>query len=844
MGIRFALAFILLCFLIACNDVNFTNGILNIPVINPKNDSKNATAQSVDQNQTEITVEPGVRVYRFNPKLVENRPDIEVTTILDNSNSMKPIQEKVKEAFLNVTQQFRGFNGKLNLYSTTNTLDKDKNSFRILTYYAYDDSNGNIITIAKDSGEKVPSSKPYSEIKVYQLVEPHTDDRNSLSFDSDMADEDFETFTASYTYAISQMGVEGSSDEQGICSILRSMDKNKGSENYQIYLLATNENDATTIESCLKEERRDIYKLSTTSENQVACVENEANCKFSYKMNYRKHKKSQLKYDYRKIDEKLTYKAADPNIEYKGTIKWDIKRTKIEYKYNINKPRLTYRKYISIDNVLEESPDLTTKNLPQIEGASCNEAMNGQACSAEHMALIDDAPLGVVAGSCVYSCQTQQSGTKTKYLTDWQIGTCDGFTPVGANACKDEIRGSFPRNEITSCVNKCDTDNKSRTYSFNNQPNSCAAASGTCSAAQETELVNKLGSTILTNRSQLTSCTTACKDDEFEMDSIKPANTVFQCSGLDPDEEGESAPRACNASERAEAAAALGAAIDTCQYTCKQEIKSHIEKTAEPSSCTVMNRACNGDGEDFAGHTGKNTNLQVSCQFQCVEAGPIGACRVNNVDDGKMCGDNLANLIDSCENKVADIYEVDSDSCAITSSLKTVENIAFREEPQDWRALSLVPEGGEAAIADRLFEYHGSKFYLAAFVYPEADETCDPANQEGYSGDRELFIGSKYINLVDAIGEENAKYFPLCDSDYSPALGFVFDLVTEEVNRTYKLEFNPDIENVHAIQVINDKDQVTDVDAAQFSLEDRQVTFIKDLDISNAKEVVVKFKLK
>ena len=55
----------------------------------------------------------------FDPDRSENRPKINVTAIVDNSDSMRPIQEKTGNALENVADKLVGFSGKARVYTTT-----------------------------------------------------------------------------------------------------------------------------------------------------------------------------------------------------------------------------------------------------------------------------------------------------------------------------------------------------------------------------------------------------------------------------------------------------------------------------------------------------------------------------------------------------------------------------------------------------------------------------------------------------------------------------------------------------------------------------------------------------
>ncbi|MCB0355801.1 MAG: hypothetical protein KDD40_02280, partial [Bdellovibrionales bacterium] len=82
-----------------------------------------------------------LRQVSLSPKINENRPDIEVTTILDNSNSMTNIQNQVKTAISTTTSVLKGFNGTVSLYSTTEDLNHVARNKDVTSFYKIQNTN-------------------------------------------------------------------------------------------------------------------------------------------------------------------------------------------------------------------------------------------------------------------------------------------------------------------------------------------------------------------------------------------------------------------------------------------------------------------------------------------------------------------------------------------------------------------------------------------------------------------------------------------------------------------------------------------------------------------------------
>ncbi|NQZ02294.1 MAG: hypothetical protein HRT45_16680, partial [Bdellovibrionales bacterium] len=60
-----------------------------------------------------------LRLLKLDPETIEDRPKINLTLITDNSSSMTPIQNQVADALSKVSGKLRGFDGEVQIYTTS-----------------------------------------------------------------------------------------------------------------------------------------------------------------------------------------------------------------------------------------------------------------------------------------------------------------------------------------------------------------------------------------------------------------------------------------------------------------------------------------------------------------------------------------------------------------------------------------------------------------------------------------------------------------------------------------------------------------------------------------------------
>ncbi|MEZ4743200.1 MAG: hypothetical protein R3B45_12275 [Bdellovibrionota bacterium] len=775
------------------------------------------------------------RVISFNTNVTENRPKIQLTTILDNSNSMQPIQTKVATAFSQVANKLKGFGGSVDLYTTTNTWNSDKNSFAIKEYYQYN-LDGQTVDVAYSEKSSIPQNVSYSLIKDYRLTTPFLDSNSPLTFESSMADIEFSNFVSDYAYAVGQIGTQGSSVEQGLCTLLRKIKSQGPSSDFQVYLLASNENDSTSVQDCIDQEKIMYERSVKTLESNQPCKEGDVDCMYDYRVSYAPYSKEKNQFTYRDVARKLIYTAAKPLVDYKGKIEWTQSRNKISYKYNNMQRKISYRKILVKDNIPYDDSTLSYYNYSDIPG-SC--AIEGTvSCTSDQIAMLD-APYGIVADSCAYTCQTKASQLKVKYVDDWHVGTCSTLTASSCNEVDvDFVRGSLQAMDIPFCEKSCVQGSNNYTAFIPDPPVHCGNASNSCSSMQEAYLRDKVG--MLSSTSPILGCSVLC-NEAYRKEALD-LPSIPQCENVPVNKDGME-ERACTADELAQAEVALGEAIGTCRYTCTQSIQSSEYFTSELSQCVESIDSCNSEQlSDVALKINKSEDYIASCQHYCVANQMIDDCMLKS-SDASLCNSGFNKLKQTCTN--ANQLDLVQNSCQIISSAKKVATNSYQTVEKPVKTASLAQqEDVSSYAAGKLIDSYGSNFYVTAFIYPQNDQTCDPSKNPNYLGDKSIFIGSKYEKLISLVGEKRGKIFPLCLQDYSESLRFVLDLVTQEVKKSYLLDYDQEKEAIESIILKDENGQEIKASADSYSLFGTVIKFSDSFDISKYKVIEVKLKTK
>ncbi|MFK8137569.1 MAG: hypothetical protein AB8E15_04330 [Bdellovibrionales bacterium] len=207
----------------------------------------------------------------IDPKNWENRPEIHVTAVVDNSNSMSPIQQAMAEALGRSLDPLNEFSGEIQLFTTTQNLQKDKPSVELV----YENAMGEIQL-------NEPTERPFK--KIFRL--PASFIENNSDSGLRFSPENFSAAKQSFLNGISNLGTSGDAKEETICSLMRAVDAKKSDNSaFQALLVVTNEDDHSEILNCPKE--IEYVTAEVQAEEVKDCEtyadvldENNPNCKF------------------------------------------------------------------------------------------------------------------------------------------------------------------------------------------------------------------------------------------------------------------------------------------------------------------------------------------------------------------------------------------------------------------------------------------------------------------------------------------------------------------------------------------------------------------------------------
>lgn len=613
-----------------------------------------------------------LRGMSLDPEQKESRPAIDVTTILDNSQSMQPIQDSVASAFQTVTKRLRSFSGEMSLFTTTQRVEFDKASVFVSKWLSYNEGN-KLIELPYDQLGMLSAATPYRVINRYSLSSTHTLDGYPLPFWGHMSDQEFDSFTEAYSNSILNIGTLGDDQEQGLCTILRAAEAKKDSQSFQAFILAANEDDSTEWEKCLKEEVQEVSKVPKDP-ILAQCQMGDQDCEYTYEMAYKPNREEKLNYSYRRISETIKYTSTTPVETWNLKYRYYQHKKYYDYKVKMRKESLGYQKMILVDNLPVPEGVQKVFNLnngTSVNGYCATEYPEGLPVSCDD--IRDELPAsetqyGLVEGSCKRFCVNNLSAVKTvAQENSYEGGSCIQANlqeNVGIDCNSSEevdaaTKAGIDQNDIFECKLRCKQDGNSlRTFNLSSKPGNC---NNTCSANQKNDIVAALNNHI--SARDIYECNTNCSGPSYPDKSFDPnLPDIFACEGVDLDKNGSSAEIDCmnNSQLRQLAADKLPSKdpddIRSCTYQCSQTIKTASKTLGNPAQCQLGNQPCSAGQRDdvklhFLSTSGTNEAFLVaeSCVDECRELAPRSKCTGKKYKNPDMClGMGLQTLVEVC----------------------------------------------------------------------------------------------------------------------------------------------------------------------------------------------------
>lgn len=739
----------------------------------------------------------------ISPKSWENRPKINITAIVDNSNSMEPIQEKVAQALEKSLSPLSEFSGEIQIYTTTqfgNSDGADKKS--VVSMYMKD---GQVFNSKPE--------RPYSV--VYQLPDSFsfldTDVRAPISYEPAV----LASATQLFGESIRNLGTAGSSKEEGLCSLLRVVeDKSKNSNGaFNAVLVVSNEDDATEFSQCIKEikylvedQQRDAVQ-NCDSEEDIAAYES---CKYKNTTKLEKTKKlTRLTASY---EESYTKESVRGEAKSRNRLRINYSKAKVEKQYFVEQHSLTSK----VKGQYKNDGIVTAEQWFQVESSNKDnacESTSARSCSdAEYNSLvaknykIDGKPAQLVRETCQVVCNPKSDRTVKNTLFN-DVGRCSIVENNYASSCNGE----------KNCqINCSESSGNANYYGYESADNVCQNLSSVNQEHLTTSFFQNLnlkthyydsvndGLNKIKDRQALNSGSVSC-DQGHAYFSVEKKNgvvgsiaTVSSFATSVPSAIRNDASVSCDSisnTELRDKFSSLSSSDRLCLRKESNSMKSVVENTN-----VVFSSGDSGECDLSEMSSSKRNSIpssisadQITCARSSYDKNIVELCslpqsRINRCNSSSLFDDSVA----QCSNLAA---EANNDGGEFTFSCNSEYtgqfSISVWDQQNVTEQLKYVPNGEVNLIAEHLKNKLG-QFQLASFTTPSPEDpdyaTCVSSNPEAFS------TGTTFEQLVDAIndGQEEslASSFSICENDYSPALRSVVDKVIAQAEYSYRLNLN------------------------------------------------------
>jgi hypothetical protein len=852
-------------------------------------------------------IDGSLRQVSFSPKFAENRPDIDVTTILDNSNSMSQIQSNVKNAVSSTTTSLKGFSGSLKLYTTTQDLTHAARNRNTSYYFKIEDENGDLVpstsfTSSDLTGYKAevdnmgaPLYSSYEEWTSYINYSPF----KVLSFEKSMSDSDFSKFQNDVFNEIQMVDTSGSTVEVGLCSLLRNIDSYKESSSFHTYIIATNEDDSSTVQNCIKEESKRWDRTPVSVDGgTTSCLDSDPACSFSYTVSYKAPKKFKYQYKYSYVEsQKISYSLKSDSKLKSETRKVSYSTTKryAKHKLKQNSWKIKYKRNV----VIGDNDGIPIKQIQSFEqdqsgrgtnyGACSSGSTTYAACSGTDLTYFNNSIASLytdeVAGSCEVICQNKTTSDLFDYYDASAIPTSTtvsypsaitGATLTGyITGCQAWVatKKNYAALNITSemfdsCSLGYDTlGTVSNDIYIGKSLGTCAASSASCSAAEKSAAIttSNYGSV----DSSLISCNNNCStaDLNSNVDSSSVSNRISGaqlCSGKNIGDGDAEVKLTCNTAELNLAITKLNTSLSTngltgttltgtqvnCEYICKHKNTDFRDHGSE----STINPWANESTGNLACTDTIFSSVTYSNLFGCrkyVYDGTQPATKTFVSTDGAICTGayTLASIMahpDAVSKVVDNGAASPMSSCLVSGGTKDApDTIQYNWALTNKPPVSLIGEDGlTQTLANKLKEAHGNNYYIAAFINDpdQENELCKNVNLADFYGPSNSlqYEGLKFKELASALGSGKMKTFPACMPDYTQAMKFVFDLIVTSAKRSYKLELDEAAQEwVYRVKMLDSHGLVHNLSSDQFSWDKGLITFDESVDLDAAEMLYV-----
>ncbi len=714
-----------------------------------------------------------VRFLEIDPNLAKNRPPIHLTTIMDNSYSTQQIHTDIVSGFTNAIDQVKGFNVEASLYTTSHS--DDKSSTKAEKFYVYQDDKGNDVKLSPEDKDLIPPNTNYVEKESFRIADSWFEGRKNLKYE--FSKDDFQDFKDRYTASVANLGTDGADKEQGLCTLLKkAYESNKyddpNNSAYHLYVLATNEDDATSFDSCVFETSQETQFVGDSKTE--SCSPGSADCVFKARVEQEDDiiKQKKLNYTYQDNSVKLDFKGHRIREWVKGTKQ--IGDNSIRFEKKVASINFKVDKYCYRDNIKEPCGNATVKPV-QVAG-SCSNGSSYTSCDSNE--LLEAAKAFGISPSEVHSCQVKcDSNFVSENLAKSRVPNQDVLCPVDqdseTNCDNEDLQAvlnatSLNSSEIRNCKKTCGTDTESVSRTYWNEKSSCSSSSS-CSEEHK----GRMASLLKVDKSQIT-CNYSCKPDEINKEINWSSSK--SCSQL---------PDSCGSREWDEIARRFrieSEDIESCQVKCdSRPVNDSLTINLGAGESCTNSSSCSGDMDSVeADARGPVISCSRSCEDKSVSR---PSCTVSNLTDVNFCSNNTE-IARRCSGIESD--KIKYGSCRLLQGTRETGTIKKQTLAKQKSSIGeLVGANSEnelpRAVANKLMEIHGKNgFFTSFFIHPSNDPTCQAPPS--------LSAGRRYEELVSVLGSNNSQSFPVCLDDYSPALDKVVQVAIENVLTTFNLD--------------------------------------------------------
>ncbi len=850
-------------------------------------------------------IEGTLRQVSISPKFTEDRPNIDVTTILDDSNSMSFIQDNVKDALSTTTSVLKGFSGTFGLYTTTHEMDKLSRSRDLLNYYKIEDENGNLIPSLSFRASDLTGYKSEFDNMgnpLYSSYEEWTKHLNfspykNIAFSRSMTSAQFKQFQDEVSTEIQKVDTSGSPTEIGLCTLLRNLDSYKESSSFHTYIIATNEDDASTPENCLKEESKRWERAqSVQSGGSVSCNESDPNCQFPYTVSYKAPRKFKNQYKRSYVDgQTISYSLKTDSRLKTETRRLSYRTTKrfATHRLKQNKWTIRFKRNVVVGTndglpVYQEQTATTPHGGRSTSYGTCSSGTTSyNSCGGMDLTYFNNSIKSTypdaINGTCEVICQNTTTSeivdyidnvdtptsTTVTYPTTVTSANLAGYT-VGCNSYVANKRNYSGLNVPNAAIENCELKHDNlktvqNDLALNKSLGSCSASAESCSSSQKNSAISSLGWSGV--ESSLITCENRCSTSSL---SGSKNSTSFSarlsgdqlCSGKSAGDSNADVKLSCNTAEMNNALSTIQSSLSSngvsttlessqinCEYTCKHRNSSHLDIGSEVTLDPWENQATqslNCNEEPF--NTVVNPNIFDCRKYFFDGSQPASKTFVSK--DPNICGagHTLASIMAHPDAGAVIDHgsSMPFNNCSRGNGTKSgTDTIKYTWNMTGTTQKSLISEEGIIkTITDKLKEAHGNNFFLAAFINDPSKEStlCKGVNLEDYYGPSNSleYEGKKFKDLEKALGSKKMKTFPACMPDYKEAMKFVFDLIVTSASRSYKLDLNEEAKEwVYRVKILDKHGLVHSLKEEDFQWDHGLITFSERVNLDNAEMIYI-----